>query len=60
MHLKTCLSLLYACAAIQTQIDVPMVVEKLLEDIQHACHLSENEDSVPFSLQPSKQEVECL
>lgn len=39
---------------------MPMVVEELLKDIQHACHLSEDEDSVPSTLQLSKQKVECL
>lgn len=54
------LSLLHTGVAIQTKVDVSMVVEELLEDIQHSSHLSENQNSVASDLQLSQQSVESL
>ena len=54
------LSHLYTCAAVQPQVNVSVVVEELLQHVQHASHLGENENSVAPSLQSSQQEVESL
>lgn len=37
-----------------------VVVEELLEDIQHSSHLSENQNSVASDLQLSQKGVESL
>lgn len=56
----TYLSLLHTGAAIQAEVDVSMVVKELLQHIQHARHLSEDQHSVASSLQLSQQSVESL
>lgn len=54
------LSLLHARAAVQTEVDVSVVVEELLKDVQHARHLSEDQHSVASGLQLSQQSVQSL
>lgn len=47
----TYLPLLYPSATIQSQIDVPMIIEELFQHIQHAGHLGENQDPVGSGLE---------
>lgn len=54
------LSLFHAGAAIQAEVDVSVVVEELLQHVQHACHLSEDQHPVAPSLQLPQQSVESL
>lgn len=54
------LSLLHSGAAVQTEVDVAVVVEELLQHVQHARHLSEDQDSVASRLQLPQQSVESL
>lgn len=54
------LSLFHAGAAVQTEVDVSVVVEELLQHIQHASHLSEDEHAVTTGLQLPQQRVESL
>lgn len=54
------LSLLHTRAAIQTEVDVSVVVEELLQHVQHARHLSEDQHSVASCLQLTQQSVESL
>lgn len=56
----THLSLLHACAAIQAEVDVSVVVEELLQHVQHAGHLSEDQHPVAASFQLPQQRVESL
>lgn len=54
------LSLLHAGAAIQAEVDVSVVVEELLQHVQHAGHLSEDQHPVAASFQLPQQRVEGL
>lgn len=54
------LSLFHAGAAIQAEVDVSVVVEELLQHVQHARHLSEDQHPVAPSLQLPQQSVEGL
>lgn len=54
------LSLLHTGAAIQAQVDVAVVVEKLLQHVQHARHLREDEHTVCLRLQLPQQQVQRL
>lgn len=54
------LSLLHAGAAIQAEVDVSVVVEELLQHVQHAGHLSEDQHPVAASFQLPQQRVESL
>lgn len=56
----TNLSLLHTGAAIQAEVDVSVVVQELLQHVQHACHLSENQHPVAPSFQLPQQSVESL
>ena len=59
-HTHTHLSHLHAGAAVQTQVDVSVVVEELLQHVQHPRHLGEDEHPVAARLQPPQQRVEGL
>lgn len=54
------LSLLHPRAAVQTQVDVSVVVEELLQHVQHPRHLSEDQHPVAAGLQLPQQSVERL
>lgn len=54
------LALLYTRAAVQPQVDVSVVVEELLQHVQHARHLREDEHPVAAGLQSPQQEVHRL
>lgn len=45
------LPLLYPSATIQSQVDMPVIIEELFQHIQHAGHLGENQDPVGSGLQ---------
>lgn len=54
------LSLFHARAAIQAEVDVSVVVEELLQHVQHARHLGEDQHPVAPGLQLPQQSVERL
>jgi hypothetical protein len=58
--LHDCLSLLDGRRAVQTKVLEPVVVEEVLEYVQHSCHLCEDERSVLFGDQASKKAREDL
>lgn len=43
--------------AVQSQVGVAMVIKKYLQDVQHAGHLSEEEDSMGVHLQVMEKSV---
>lgn len=57
---STHLSLLHPGAAVQTQVDVSVVVEELLQHVQHPRHLSEDQHPMAAGLQLPQQSVERL
>ena len=54
------LSLFNTCGAVQAHIDVAMVVEEGLEDVQHSCHLREDQHPMVPGLQSPQQDVQRL
>lgn len=54
------LSLFHARAAIQAEVDVSVVVEELLQHVQHARHLGEDQHPVTPGLQLPQQSMERL
>lgn len=54
------LSLLHPRAAVQPEVDVSVVVEELLQNVQHPSHLSEDQHPVAAALQLPQQGVESL